>query len=64
MPRLGVNQARLLSLRAVPTPVLALEVQRAGIPGPPGAERFEVLMLSVSFCRHWPIPDLLPSLLY
>jgi hypothetical protein len=30
-----------LLLSAVPTPVLALEVQRAAIPGLPGAERVE-----------------------
>jgi hypothetical protein len=41
MPWLKVNQTRLLLPRAVPTPVLALDVQRAGIPGPPGAEQFE-----------------------
>jgi hypothetical protein len=39
MPWLNVNQTRLWLLMAVPTPVLALEVQRAGIPGPFGAER-------------------------
>src|ERR1700733_4572741 len=32
-----VNQTRLRSLSAVPTPSLALEVHRAGIPGDPGA---------------------------
>jgi hypothetical protein len=37
MPWLKVNQIRLLPLRAVPTPDLALEVQRAGIPGDPDA---------------------------
>jgi hypothetical protein len=40
-----VNQTWLLLLRAVPTPVLALEVQRAGIPGPPGALRFDVIVI-------------------
>jgi hypothetical protein len=45
IPWLSVNQTRLLSLRAVPTPVLALEVQRTGIPGPPGAERIGPCML-------------------
>ena len=37
-----VNQTWLLSLRAVPTAVLALDVHRAGIPGHPGANRVEV----------------------
>jgi hypothetical protein len=32
-----VNQTRLLLLKAVPTPVLALEVQRGSMPGDPGA---------------------------
>jgi hypothetical protein len=32
-----VNQTRLVWLRAVPTPVLALEVQRGAMPGQPGA---------------------------
>src|SRR5437016_189239 len=36
MPWLIVNQIRLLAVSAVPTPVLALEVQRAGDPGAPG----------------------------
>src|SRR4051812_26516411 len=37
MPWLRVNQTRLIKLRAEPTPVLALDVQRGGIPGCPGA---------------------------
>jgi hypothetical protein len=37
-----VNQTRLWLLKAVPSPVLALEVQRAGMPGPFGAERLGV----------------------
>src|SRR4051794_14332079 len=37
MPWLSVNQTRLASDRAVPTPDLALDVQRAGRPGAPGA---------------------------
>jgi hypothetical protein len=37
MPWLSVNQTRLVWLRAVPTPVFALEVQRGGIPGQPVA---------------------------
>src|ERR1700739_1022766 len=32
-----VNHTLLCWLRAVPTPVLALEVQRGGMPGQPGA---------------------------
>jgi hypothetical protein len=32
-----VNQTRLCRFSAVPIPLLALEVQRGGIPGPPGA---------------------------
>ena len=32
-----VNQTRLVSDNAVPTPLLALDVQRGGIPGRPGA---------------------------
>ena len=41
-PWLNVNQTRLWLLKAVPSPVLALEVQRAGRPGPFGAERLGV----------------------
>ena len=37
MPWLMVNQTRLASDSAVPTPLFALDVQRAGIPGRPGA---------------------------
>src|SRR5579863_8368937 len=37
MPWLRVNQTLLCWLSAVPAPVLALEVQRGGIPGQPGA---------------------------
>jgi hypothetical protein len=37
MPWLTVNQTLLALLRAVPAPLLALEVQRAEIPGHPGA---------------------------
>jgi hypothetical protein len=32
-----VNQTRLLAANAVPTPLFALEVQRAGMPGEPKA---------------------------
>ena len=34
-----MNQTLLCWLRAVPAPLLALEVQRGGMPGPPGAYR-------------------------
>jgi hypothetical protein len=37
MPWLSVNHTRLTAPSAVPTPLLALEVQRAGTPGQPGA---------------------------
>src|SRR5690349_4637607 len=37
MPWLMVNQTRLSFPTEVPTPLLALEVQRAGMPGQPGA---------------------------
>jgi hypothetical protein len=32
-----VNQTRLALLNEVPTPLLALDVHRAGLPGHPGA---------------------------
>jgi hypothetical protein len=38
IPWLNVNQTRLWLLNAVPTPVLALEVQRGAMPGAPGAK--------------------------
>jgi hypothetical protein len=41
-----VNHTWLLRLKAVPTPVFALEVQRGGIPGHPGANVFVGLMLT------------------
>src|SRR6202043_3094880 len=37
MPVLNVNQTLLCWLSAVPTPILALDVHRGGIPGQPGA---------------------------
>ncbi len=50
MPWLSVNHTRLCRLRAVPTPLLALEVQRAEIPGQPGAKRSaEPLLTSVPY---------------
>src|SRR5919198_6090588 len=39
MPWLSVNQTRLCRFSAVPTPDLALDVQRGSIPGHPGAKR-------------------------
>jgi len=39
MPWLNVNQTQLWRLRAVPMPLLALEVKRGAIPGQPGANR-------------------------
>jgi hypothetical protein len=38
MPWLSVNQTRLSRLTEVPRPFFALDVQRAGIPGQPGAK--------------------------
>ena len=64
MPWLMVNQRGLAWLSAVPTPVLALEVQRAGMPGPPGAQRVDFLIMfsSVGFCAQpaWVIGWTLP----
>ena len=37
MPWLRVNQTAAVAPSAVPTPLLALDVQRAGMPGQPGA---------------------------
>src|SRR4051812_10976152 len=37
MPWLSVNHTWLCAVSAVPTPLFALEVQRAAIPGAPGA---------------------------
>jgi hypothetical protein len=45
MPWLKVNHTRLLRFSAVPMPVLALDVQRGGIPGQPGAKILESLMI-------------------
>jgi hypothetical protein len=41
MPWLMVNQTLLCWFKAVPAPVLALEVQRGGMPGHPGAYSME-----------------------
>src|SRR6266436_7442292 len=46
MPWLSVNHTRLCRLSAVPTPLLALEVQRGAIPGQPGANRSPWLPLT------------------
>src|SRR5579863_937320 len=48
MPWLRVNQTRLCWLRAVPTPVFALEVQRGGIPGQPGAYLMVESLMKIS----------------
>src|SRR5579875_2214274 len=37
MPWLSVYHTRLIAVSAVPTPLFALEVHRAGMPGRPGA---------------------------
>src|SRR5512136_2667521 len=37
MPKPSVNHTRLAAFRLAPTPLFALDVQRAGIPGQPGA---------------------------
>jgi len=42
-----VNQTWLSLLNAVPTPTFALDVQRAAMPGPPGARRADLFGLSV-----------------
>src|SRR6476661_4048519 len=56
MPWLSVNHTRLCRLSAVPTPLLALEVQRGEIPGQPGAKR------SISFSLNSASPrDRLPA---
>src|SRR5437016_5409323 len=51
MPWLRVNHTRLCWLRAVPTPLFALEVQRGGIPGQPGANRSTWLSLTKVPCN-------------
>src|SRR5512135_357372 len=45
MPWLSVDQTWLAKLNAVPTPHLALEVQRGVIPGRPGADCVSVSVL-------------------
>jgi hypothetical protein len=44
-----LNQTQPLSLRVVPTPVLALEVQRGLVPGAPKALEFSVGFMGVFF---------------
>lgn len=51
MPWLMVNQIRLLRVKAVPAPVLALEVQRAEIPGQPGAYRSSLTGFILDFYK-------------
>jgi hypothetical protein len=48
MPWLSVNQTRLSRLTAVPMPLFALDVQRAGMPGQPGANVSDSSALSAS----------------
>src|SRR5580698_1801089 len=47
MPWLSVNHTLLCWFRAVPTPDLALEVQRGAMPGHPGAKRSEVSLMNI-----------------
>ena len=57
MPWLRVNQTRLTAERAVPTPLLALEVQRGGMPGQPGASvTLQVLQLGGLHTEHFQLP--------
>src|SRR5581483_4682053 len=56
MPWLMVNHTRLVRLSAVPMPVFALDVHRGGMPGQPGAELFESLIV--------PLPALGPEQLF
>ena len=51
MPWLSVNQTRLSRLTAVPMPLLALDVQRAGSPGQPGRTAAAVRLGSRRRCR-------------
>ena len=44
IPWLVVNHTRLLALSEVPMPVLALDVQRGGIPGQPDAPCVEIVI--------------------
>src|SRR5580704_16319514 len=52
MPWLMVNQTRLVSASAVPTPLLALDVHRDRIPGDPGASTIVSFPCQVAF-RHY-----------
>jgi hypothetical protein len=52
MPWLSVNQTRLARLTAVPMPLFALDVQRAGRPGQPGAKS---AVCSASSAAAWTI---------
>src|SRR5512146_402798 len=57
MPCDSVNQTRLWALVAVPTPLLALDVQRGGIPGQPGAAVSGPGRCWGSLPRSWPLRD-------
>src|SRR5206468_7303891 len=50
MPRESVYQSRLLVAYAVPTPSLALRVQRGSMPGPPNARRARAPLPSIWYC--------------
>jgi hypothetical protein len=52
-----VNHTLLFRLSAVPTPLLALEVQRGEIPGQPGAKR----SISFSLTAHSPRSTILAA---
>jgi hypothetical protein len=57
MPWLMVNHSGLCDESAVPTPLLALDVQRAGIPGAPGASPFVVICASCHVFDHHDLLD-------
>src|SRR5665213_307757 len=73
MPWLSVNQTWLCAVSAVPTPLFALEVQRAVMPGAPGAglsgkvallEQFQVAEDRAAHARgtlQYPRPAISPS---
>src|SRR5213593_2627964 len=52
MPCERVNQTRLCASIAVPTPLLALDVQRGGMPGAPGALPIDIVI--ADRCRSNP----------
>src|SRR6266700_874015 len=51
MPCERVNQTRLCASIAVPTPLLALDVQRGGMPGCPGALPLDAITTQCPFLR-------------